>query len=172
MTSFEKQKELKDKICLTKKLFAAYPELKTQLEFQKIGLKYAQNINKDAEIEGMTFTHQNETDEKGKSNVIPVSKKTETIALTLDEKIQREIEEYKKRILLLENVIEQIDLFVSILDKKSQDFFNAHYIKKKSRNEMAISADVFKRRINKLALTFIKFSTLKEIEIKMALLGI
>lgn len=167
-----------NQVKLISSLFSNYNNKKAEIEMLKIGLKHSQNINRDEEIESLSLGHPVGNNESGKSNVFAVSDKTARIAITLDGSLHHETVNLLNRIALLENVTEQIDLYVSTLDEENNSIYTAKFIENKEIKIIAtdfvvmgkdVSSKTISRKLQNIALGFYKVTSLTDKQIIKAL---
>jgi len=113
------------------RLFVSYDKMKTEISLLQISLQ--NTVLDDEEIESMALSHPVGTNDCGKSSVFNTSQKVADIAISIDGKLKKERSVIKKRISLLTNAIQQIDIYVNTLSEFDRKLFNDRYILKKSR---------------------------------------
>ena len=167
-----------NQIKLISTLFSGYKSTKLEIEMLKIGLKNSRMVNRDEEIESLSVGHPAGSNESGKSNVFNISKKTENIALSLEEKLHHETVYLKNRIALLQNVTEQIELYVSNLDEENNFIYTAKFIENKEVKIIAsdftvlgkyVSPKTISRKLQNIVLGFYKVTSLTDTQIINAL---
>ena len=145
-------------------LFSCYNLMKQEIEMQKIGLKHLTLLNIDDEIESLSLNHPVGSNDCGKSSVFNVSKKPETIALSIAGNLKKEAAEYANRISLLENVTSQISAFVNSLSDEDKTIFNLKFfdgqLSKAISSSMSISTKTISRKCKLFALNFYKVTSL------------
>lgn len=166
-----------NQVKLLSSLFSKYASKKLDLEIKllKIGLKNALCVDRDEEIESLSLGHPVGNNESGKSSVFAVSDKTARIAVTLDGNLHHEVINFRNRIALLENVTEQIDLYVSTLDEEKNYLYKVKFIENKEIKSIqsgysaafskSISARHISNKFNEIAIEFLNITSLTDTQI-------
>lgn len=167
-----------NKFNLISSLFSNYTKIVQEIELLKISLKYTKQTNISDEITSLALKRPTEPNQRGKSNVRDVSKKTENIALSVEDNLNHECAKYENRIALLENVKKQIDFYISSLDKLNAYIFNMKFIQNKKNSEIAINQlDITKaihrntvnNKVKQITIRFLDITPLSEVQIKQVL---
>jgi hypothetical protein len=142
-------------------LFSSYNKMKTEISLLEISLK--NTVLTDDEIESMSLYHPVGANDCGKSSVFNTSQKVADIAISAEGRISRERKDITKRIALLTNAVQQIEVFIGTLADIDKQIFDDRYIQKKSRTSLVaeygvegknISLTTFSKRVKDIKSAF------------------
>lgn len=154
-------------------LFFCYNLMKQEIEMQKIGLRHLSELDINEEIESLSLNHPVGSNDCGKSSVLNISKKPETIALSITEILKKETTEYTERISLLENVTTQISAFMNALSDEDRTIFTSKFLDRQLNkvvsSVMNISTKTISRKCKLFALNFYKVTSLTQKQMNEAI---